>query len=188
VFHVQLRQFPHISRAFNLSREELDSRILGPWAAGSAVELDDRRWAPDRARLTIYESPALAPEEIGLGRGWGNAMRHGQDVTAQLLAQTERMPGLEELKRELVSVSARGRLALAQVVELAGERHPRSRPSERLALAEQAVWELLHQGQLRMLRGDQPLGPDQWQPVLLDWGTWTAGGRDGVSLDAATEE
>ncbi len=188
VFHVQLRQFPHATRAFNLSREELDSRILRPWAAGRAVELDERRWEPDRARLTIVEGPELAQEEIGLGRGWANAMRRGHDVTAQLLAQLERMPGLEELKRELLStIDARGRLPLPQVVELAGERQLRSRPSERLALCEQAVWELLHQRQLRMLRGEQPLRADQWQLVLLDWTTWTAGGPHGVWLEAAPD-
>ncbi len=189
MFHVQLRQFPHATRAFNLSREELDSRILRPWAAGRAVELDERRWEPDRARLTIIEGPALAQEDIGLGRGWANAMRRGHDVTAQLLARLERMPGIEELKRELLStIDAHARLHLPQVVELAGERQLRSRPSERLALCEQAVWELLHQRQVKMLRGEQTLRADQWQLVLLDWTTWTDDGPHGVWLEAATPE
>ncbi|MBV9424393.1 MAG: hypothetical protein JOZ98_15885 [Solirubrobacterales bacterium] len=186
MFHVQLRQFPHATRAFNLSREELDSRILRAWAAGRAVELDERRWEPDRARLTIIEGPALAPEDIGLGRGWANAMRRGRDVTAEVLAQLERMPGLEELKRELLStLDARGRLSLPRVVELAGERQLHSRPSERLALCEQAVWELLHQRRVKMFRGEQTLRPDQWQLVLLDWTTWTDDGPQGVWLKAA---
>ena len=46
VFHVELRQFPHQTRAFNLTREELDARILGPWVSAGGVELDDRRWSP----------------------------------------------------------------------------------------------------------------------------------------------
>lgn len=28
MFHVQLRQFPHLARAFNLTAEELHSRVL----------------------------------------------------------------------------------------------------------------------------------------------------------------
>ena len=31
VFHVELRQFPHVARVFNLSREELDARFARPW-------------------------------------------------------------------------------------------------------------------------------------------------------------
>lgn len=188
LFHVQLRQFPHVTRAFNLSREELDARILAPWAAGRAVELDDRRWEPERAKLTIYEGPELAREEIGLGRGWANVARSGEDVTERLLAQLERMPGLEELKGEIVSMTTRGRVPLPQVVELAGERQLRSLPSEQLALCEQAVWELLHQRKVRMLRGEETLRPDQWQPVLLDWTTWTADGPNGVWLEVPAPE
>lgn len=188
MFHVQLRQFPHATRAFNLSREQLDARILTPWAAGTAFELDDRRWEPDRARLTIYEGPALAQEEIGLGRGWANAVRGGHDVTAQLLAQIERTPGLEEFKRELVSTTAHGPLALPRVIELAGERQLRSRPSERLALCEQAVWELLHQRRVTLLRGGQLLRPDQWQLTLLDWSTWTEEGPHVVQLEPGDED
>jgi hypothetical protein len=153
------------------------------------VELDDRRWEPDRARLTIYEGPALAQEEIGLGRGWANAMRRGQDVTSQVLAQLERVPGLDALKRELLSrVAAHGRLALTQVVELAGELQLRTRPSERLAVCEQAVWELLHQRHVSMLRGERTLKPDQWQLVLLDWTTWTEYDPQGIWLEARGDE
>lgn len=188
MFHVQLRQFPYVTRAFNLNREQLDARILGPWAVGSAVDLNDRSWEPDRARLTIYEGPELAREEIGLGRGWASVQRSGEDVTARLLAQVEAMPGLEQFKGELVSMTARGRVALPRVVELAGERQLRSRPSERLALCEQGVWELLHQHKVKIVRGEQTLRPDQWQLVLLDWSTWTAGGPHGVWLEAHDPE
>ena len=86
MFHVELRQFPHQARAFNLSREELDTRVIAPWVAGRAIELDDRRWSPERARLTIYESPHLTPDQLGMGRGWQSVTRDGVDVTARLLA------------------------------------------------------------------------------------------------------
>ena len=55
MFHVELRQFPNVTRAFNLTREELDERILGPWIAQAGIELNDRRWSTEKARLTVYE-------------------------------------------------------------------------------------------------------------------------------------
>ena len=33
MFHIQLRQFPNVSREFNLAEDELRARILGPWLA-----------------------------------------------------------------------------------------------------------------------------------------------------------
>ncbi|MGB8879441.1 MAG: hypothetical protein WCD11_24215, partial [Solirubrobacteraceae bacterium] len=102
MFHVELRQFPHQTRAFNLTRQELDARILGPWVSGGRVELDDRRWTSDRARLTIYEGPVLTGDQLGLGRGWANVTRQGEDVTERLLAEAAHPPPVAELKRELV--------------------------------------------------------------------------------------
>ena len=55
MFHVELRQFPHQTRSFNMTREELDDRIVGPWLAREPIELDEYKWLPDRATLTIYE-------------------------------------------------------------------------------------------------------------------------------------
>jgi hypothetical protein len=76
---------------------------------------------------------------------------------------------------------ASDRLAIHQVMWLANSRHPEWRVSERLALAERAVWELLHEGGLTMLkRVPGEGGPEypvadrsQWQPVLLAWATWS---------------
>ena len=87
VFHVELRQFPHQTRAFNLTREELDARIVGPWIAGEAIELNEYRWLPDRATLTIYEGPLLGVADMGLGRGWQNVTRKGREVTQEVLIE-----------------------------------------------------------------------------------------------------
>src|SRR5436305_6560373 len=87
MFHAQLRQFPNVAQSFNLSRAELESRILVPWAAERPVLLDDLRFGPEKAKLTVYEGPRLAPEQMGLGRGWANVTRSGQDVTARLLEE-----------------------------------------------------------------------------------------------------
>src|SRR5690348_815721 len=106
MFHVELRQFPHVAREFNLAAEDLQARIVAPWVAGQVVEIGERKWAPERAKLTIYEGPQLRPDEIGMGRGWSNATRSGEDVTAQLLEPVQSATGREaelaQLKQELV--------------------------------------------------------------------------------------
>jgi hypothetical protein len=142
MFHLELRQFPHLTRAFNLSREDLEQRILGPWMAGGAVELNDRRWSPEKARLTIYESERLGPAEIGLGRGWGNVTRKGTDVTKPLLedAQAKTPAAVDRLKLELRERAERG-LSWQEVVALA---------ENDSGVAQRAVWELLLAGELTL--------------------------------------
>lgn len=190
MFHVQLRQFPNVARAFNLSREELDARILAPWAAGESVQWEDRRWSPERAKLTIYEGPQLRPDEIGLGRGWANATRSGEDVTARLLTESGRPSPREQalaaFRDELVARAAAGSLAIGDVVALAADLHPDWRASDRLALAEQAIWELLHLGSLDVVRtgegGSVAIKREQWQPLLFDWATWAGDEASGLVL------
>jgi hypothetical protein len=182
MFHVELRQFPHQARAFNLTREELDARILAPWVAGAAVELDDRRWPPERAKLTVYEGPELAPEDLGMGRGWGNVTRDGRDVTGRLLAEIAHPPPVAELKRELLGRCANGPVPLYRLVDVAGERYPQARVSERLALCEQSVWELLHEGAVLLARAGAPVARDEWRALLLSWATWSA---DGTTIERA---
>jgi len=191
VFHVELRQFPHQGRAFNLTRPELDARILGPWSSGAAVELDDHRFSPERARLTIYEGPELSGDQRGLGRGWANVTRQGQDVTARLLAEVARTPALGEFKRALVDGCTDAPVALGRVVELAGEAYPQARISERIALGEQAVWELLHEGAVSLLRAGTQVDREDWRGVLLAWEAWsgdavTVAGSSGTPDDGAT--
>jgi hypothetical protein len=182
MFHVELRQFPHQARAFNLTREEVDARIVVPWVSGGAIELDERRWSPERARLTIYEGPPLADDQLGMGRGWGNVTRDGEEVTARLLAEAAHPPPVAELKQELVARVGGGPLPLTAVVELTGERYPQARVSERIALCEQAVWELLHEGAVQVTRAGAPVARDEWQGLLLSWAAWSA---DGTAIERA---
>lgn len=176
VFHVELRQFPHQARAFNLTREELDARIVVPWLAGTPIQLQDRRWTSEKAKLTILEGPELRPDEIGLGRGWNNAIRSGTDVTDELLeeAQRTREAPADELKAAILAACAGAPIALAQVVAVAAAREPQRRPSELLAAAEQGVWELLHAGRLQLLRHGEEVPSERWQAVVLSWSSWTA--------------
>lgn len=180
MFHVELRQFPHQTRAFNLTREQLDARIVRPWVSDGGVELDDRRWSAERAKLTIYEGPELSPDQLGLGRGWANVTRAGEDVTAQVLSERAQPVPVTELKLEAADRCAYGPLPLARLVELTGERYPQARVSERLALCEQAVWELLHEGSVRLLRAGAPVERAGWQEVLLRWEAWSG---DAVTLE-----
>lgn len=174
MFHVELRQFPNQTRAFNLTREQLESRIVSPWVTDGAIELDDRRWSSDRAKLTIYEGPELAPDQLGLGRGWSNVTRSGDDVTARVLAERAQPAPVTELKRELQDRCGYGPVSLRRLVELAAERYPQSRVSERVALCEQAVWELLHEGSVRLVRAGAPVERTHWQEVVLRWEAWTS--------------
>jgi hypothetical protein len=187
MFHVELRQFPNMAREFNLEAEDLQARIVRPWLAGRTVELGERKWAPERARLTIYEGPRLRPDELGMGRGWANATRGGEDVTARLLEQprtaaTGRDPELVQLKQSILDRCADRSIEIRETVELAGLLHAGVRASERLALAEQAVWELLHTGSLRLIRDGAQVDAGEWQPVLLAWGTWSGGSAVSVSI------
>jgi hypothetical protein len=180
VFHIELRQFPHQARAFNLTREQLDARIVSPWVSGGAVELDDRRWSPERAKLSIYEGPHIAPEELGLGRGWANVTRDGQDVTARILTERAAPAPAAELKRQVLELSDYGPVSLRRLVELTGERYPQARASERLALCEQAAWELLHEGAVRLVRAGALVERAGWADVLLHWEAWSG---DSVRLE-----
>src|ERR1700760_3139964 len=176
MFHVELRQFPHQARAFNLSRDELDARILEPWVSGAPVDWQDRRGTSEKSKLTILEGAELRPDEIGMGRGWSNAAKGGQDVTAKLLDEARhiRQAPADELKEAIVAACAGSPIALSQVVAVAAAREPQRRPSELLGAAEQAVWELLHAGRLRLLRHGDDVPHERWQPVLLSWSSWTA--------------
>jgi hypothetical protein len=187
VFHVELRQFPHQTRAFNLSREELDEQIVAPWIAGEPIELNEYKWLPDRATLTIYEGPVLGVGDMGLGRGWQNVTRKGRDVTQEVLIEARDdaggQPTAEDFKAEIAARSAAGAISISGLVELAGEWYPGSRVSERIALCEGVVWELLHSVPVTLSRRGEPVPAYEWQALLLTWPTWTDDGPDAVSLE-----
>lgn len=188
MFHLELRQFPHVARAFNLSREELDARFARPWAGGTSVRYEDYAFHPEKGRLTVYEGPELLPEDVGMGRGWANVGRTSQDVTETILAEAER--GTEsrsavEMFKAIVRDAARTPISFSEVIALASAEHPGRRASECLAMAEQAVWELLHQGRLTLTAGDDPVATDQWAAIILRWETWSSAGEDPPLLQAA---
>jgi len=193
VFHVEVRQFPHVARAFNLSRQQLEQRILAPWWCGMELVLDRQRFTPARARLLVYEGPPLDSAEMGLGRGWANATRAGRDVTAQVLEHARGQApapagdsALAQVKQALLERCDGGPVAVHDVVALAGQARLGALVSERVALAEQAVWELLHEGRVALVTaGEQSgqAGTEAWRATLTAWETWAA--RD-VSIEGSS--
>ena len=142
----ELRQFPHVARSFNLTREELEARLLRPLAAGRSVRWDDRSWNPEKTKVSVYEGPELAVEDMGMGRGWGNVTKDGEDVTVRLLAEArqevEAPPALDALKDAIALRAAARPLGYYELLGLAGELAGDVDANRRVALAARAVWEL----------------------------------------------
>jgi hypothetical protein len=199
MFHLELRHFPHIARALNLTREDLDARVLGPWVAGESIELDDRRWSSERARLTVYEGPELTLDQMGLGRSWGNVTRAGTDVTERVLAEAEQLAvqaprgavsptsAVQQLEQEILQRCASREIAVTEVIDLVNELHPGWRVSDRIALVERSIWELLHVERIAMARsavqGREPVDKPAWESVLFTWSTWAPGQTPPIVLE-----
>ncbi len=49
------------------------------------MELGDQEWDPRESSLQILEGPELSAPDLAMGRGWHNAERSAEDVTARLL-------------------------------------------------------------------------------------------------------
>ena len=84
MFHLQLRQFPHNHRQFNLTGEELRS-VAEIWASGEWLAIGERRWNRHQAKITIIEAPRIPMQQLSMGRGWRHVERHGEDVTQRAL-------------------------------------------------------------------------------------------------------
>jgi hypothetical protein len=94
MYHVELRQFPHNHSRFNLTGPELRALTL-PWAREQVVEVGERKWSPQQAKLTILEGPQIPVEQLSMGRGWRTAQREGKDVTERLLDEAKRAVAAE---------------------------------------------------------------------------------------------
>src|SRR5205823_12504144 len=90
----------------------------------------------------------------------------------------------DQVKHELVARCTEAPLPITEVLALASAGRAGSRASDRLALAEDAVWQLLHQGQVRLVRGGEPVAAEEWEAVLLAWETWAGGEGTGLILTA----
>jgi hypothetical protein len=86
VYHLGLRHFPRNTTRFNLGGVEIGAIAL-PWVQEKFIELEDEKWSPHEATLTIIEGPLIPIEGISMGRGWRTALREGEDVTERVLAE-----------------------------------------------------------------------------------------------------
>ena len=192
MLHLELRQGRTVARAFNLTEEELHSRFLRPYLSGHVVTHQDHEFEPRKARVTIVEGPELGPESMGMGRGWANATKAGTDVTERVLAaartETQRPAGLDELKARLLGRLDAGPVGLDRIVALAGDLLPGHRVSARLALAELAAWELLHEGSASLRRDGAPVAQPDWQAELLRWTAWSQATTSAISLARSSSD
>ncbi len=140
MYHIELRQFPHNTCRFNLTDAQLRA-IVEPWARGQVVELGERKWNPELARITILEGPQLGLEQLKMGRGWRAAERHGEDVTERALAATGGGSPRDSftLGAEMAALLGRDPMGLLEAWRTTAENSPGLAPSESLALAEQAM-------------------------------------------------
>jgi hypothetical protein len=123
-------------------------------------------------------------------RGWGNAIKFGTDVTESVLARAREAPPVQvprpassasasaelsaaEVGREILAACASTAIGLEELPALLAARLAHRRVSERLALVEQAVWELLQRGRVELIRGGEPIDRAELESILLSWDTWT---------------
>jgi hypothetical protein len=200
VYHIELRQFPHNFSHFNLTQLQL-RKVVEPWTAGETVELGDRKWNPDRAKLTILEGPEIPISQLTMGRGWPMAQRQGEDVTARVLAESNergrppvgsadrdsRPAGslADSLALEVLSLLADGPATPAEAWRLAAARSPESSAVESLALAEQALRALMRSRLIVLSRAPSLEGAsagagadtDKLDELLQAVDTWTGDGK-----------
>jgi hypothetical protein len=104
MFHIELRHFPHTTSRFNLSEDEL-RHIVIPWVRDEWIEVGERKWNPQEAKLTILEGPTLEVQEMAMGRGWKSAKRRSEDVSERVIgisrqAEEERVKAKDEARIE----------------------------------------------------------------------------------------
>jgi hypothetical protein len=98
-------------------------------------------------------------------------------------------PALDALRREILAQCRTGPIGVHQALWLTNRWYPERRVSERLALAEAAVWGLLHERLVRLRdaapdQADEPVDPADWEGILLDWRTWADPATPAFVIDA----
>ncbi len=165
MFHAELRMGMHVVRRFNLADAELWHGFIEPLLGGADFELEGHEFSPRETQMTIYEGPALRPDQLALGHGWQNAERSGNDVTARVLATarehlskrvaeplTDDHAGRsEQLRERLLGRLSAGPAAAPDILALAAELPGERSPAACEQLAAQAVWELLAQGRCELV-------------------------------------
>jgi hypothetical protein len=84
VYHFELRKFPHTVSRFNQSEQHVQA-LAARWVTEEWIEVAERKWNVNEAKLTVLEGPELSLQEMAMNRGWRNAMRRSEDVTGRVL-------------------------------------------------------------------------------------------------------
>jgi hypothetical protein len=186
VYHVQLKQRRNAASAFNLSADDVRSRFATPMIADHVFDYAEKEWNPRETRLTVLEGRELRIDELGLGRGWPNALRTGTEVTDQFLSDGRvtgpQIDPVGRLEDRIAGRLSAGPLPLRELLGMTAELMPGRTVSERLSVCERTVWESLHRGSWGLQLDGSPLAPDAWQAQLLDLDAWLG---DRVVLTAA---
>lgn len=85
MFHVEVSRGVHRARVFNLTREDLLEKVVGPWQEDRRITMGDREWVPRESELKVLEGPRMENADLSFGQGWSNAERAAEDVTRELL-------------------------------------------------------------------------------------------------------
>jgi hypothetical protein len=203
VYHLELRQFPHVARRFNQSEQQVLA-LAQPWVGEQWVEEAERKWNMNEAELTILEGPNLTMADLAMGRGWRNAQRRSEDVTERVLDRFRKGgggeasatsgddaaalaevtggapdPGLlaDSLGLELLGLlDTEGLVAPGRVWRLAQERLAGRPLAEGLALADRAVRSLHGRGLIVLqARSGDVLDAAQLETALGAIETWADG-------------
>jgi hypothetical protein len=86
-FHVEISVGIRHARAFNLDRDELLEKVVGPWLEDRPIKLGDREWLPRESSLKVLEGPHMEPPDLSFGQGWSNAERGSENVTRRVLEE-----------------------------------------------------------------------------------------------------
>ena len=166
MFHVEMRMGMNVVREFNLSDERLWLDFLAPLMADQEFTLEGHDFTPRHTRLTVYEGPELRLDQLNFGRGWQNAERSSNDVTAAVLAKAREYVGShhaaphsaasasapDALRERLIGRLSAGPVTLADITAIAADLMPESAPEERLAASRAVALELLSSGGAHLSR------------------------------------
>ncbi len=93
VYHFEIRKFPKALTRYNQTGEQVGA-VAMLWVQERIIELNDQKWSPHEATITILQGPEIPIERLSMGRGWRTVQREGEEVTERVLQEAR-----EELAR-----------------------------------------------------------------------------------------
>jgi hypothetical protein len=197
VYHVQIREFPHSSHAYNLDSARLHATVVNAWVRGEIFEFAGREWIPQRSKIAILEGDELPLHALSMGRGWNNARRKGKDVTEAILEAAKAKvvaPSIDPARHHILvenvlGLCAKGPVSLAAVWDRAELVAPQGSSGEWLVLAQTALLQLLTEGRVLLCAGAESdaavIAADAVEPELRLRESWTTDPDSALFVRAA---